>query len=143
TLMLAFSEKLVHTQAIDVANYKLNHNMSVNGVQQFTSDSIRLQLASPLVNGTTYWLTIRNQQDIFGNTADSIDTTFTFYKISRPDSGDVFINEFMYDPPTGSTEYVELYNPTNKSFNLQGWTISDNTGAPQTITESKVVLPPD
>src|SRR5699024_9591602 len=94
-------------------------------------------------NGRTYQLTIKGQQDIFGNTAASIDTSFTFYKISQPDSSDVFISEFMYDPPSGSTEYIELYNPTNKSFNFQGWMINDNTGTPQIITNSKVVLPPD
>src|SRR5699024_3262125 len=139
---LVFSERVMPGPAVNIANYTFNHGLSAADAQQISPDSVQLHLDKPLSNGFTYQLAIKNQEDIFGNTAVSIDTSFTFYKISRPDSGDVFINEFMYDPPTGSTEYVELYNPTNKSFNLQGWTISDNTGAPQPITNQKMVLPP-
>jgi len=45
-------------------------------------------------------------------------------------AGDVIINEVQYDPPQSGTdaawEWVELYNPTNASVDLSGWTIGDN-----------------
>lgn len=40
------------------------------------------------------------------------------------------INEIMYDPATGSAEYVEIFNPTSKNINLTGlklWETSSST----------------
>jgi len=40
----------------------------------------------------------------------------------------ILINEVMFNPfePDPYNEYVELYNPTNTSINISGWTITDN-----------------
>ncbi|HYW34049.1 MAG TPA: lamin tail domain-containing protein [Balneolaceae bacterium] len=143
TLTLIFSERLKTSSAENADNYYLNNGISVNTATQITADSVQLKLSKALQNGRTYQITVENEQDIFGNKAASIDSSFIYYHISPPDSGDVFINEFMYDPPDSSSEYVELKNPTSKSFDLQGWTISDNTGRRRIITDKTFILPPD
>ncbi len=142
TLTLAFSERLQSDPATNPGNYSLNSGITVTGAHQIAPDSVRLRLKSTLQNNTSYHLSINNQQDIFGNTAP-LDTSFTFYIISPVDSDDIYITEFMYDPPSGFTEYIELYNPTNKSLHLHGWTLNDNSGDPQIITDSQFILPPD
>ena len=45
-------------------------------------------------------------------------------------SANLIINEVMYDPEPSDNynEWVELYNPTNKSINVTGWSIIDNSG---------------
>ena len=47
--------------------------------------------------------------------------------------GDVLINEVQYDPSQSgsdaSFEWVELYNCTNDTIDLEGWRISDNYGS--------------
>lgn len=143
TLDLDFSERLENTSATNAGNYVLNNGISINNAQQTAADSVQLSLSSPLQNATEYLLSISNQQDIFGNTGATIDTSFTYYFITSADSGDIFINEFMYDPPDGSSEYIELRNSTSESFDLNGWTINDNTGNRQTITNSQFIVPPD
>lgn len=143
TLDLDFSEQLDNSTATNADIYTLNNGISISNAQQTAGDSVRLSLSQPLQNGTQYQLTVSNQQDIFGNTAPDIDTTFTFFEITPADSGDIFVNEFMYDPPKESSEYIELSNPTDKSFDLQGWTINDNTGNLRTITNSCFVVPPE
>lgn len=47
---------------------------------------------------------------------------------SKKGSADVLINEVMYDPELNENyyEWIELYNPTNQSINLTGWSITDN-----------------
>ena len=44
-------------------------------------------------------------------------------------SADILINEIMYNPiqDDNYNEWVELYNPTNQSINISGWTITDNS----------------
>jgi hypothetical protein len=143
TLELAFSERLKNTTATNTANYSLSNGIGISSAQQTVGDSVQLSLSSALQNGTSYQLSIQNQQDIFGNTAANADTSFTYFEISAADSGDIFVNEFTYQPSPGNTEYVELYNPTSKSFNLQGWTLSDNRGNRDVITNSQFIVPPD
>ena len=49
---------------------------------------------------------------------------------TQQSQANLVINEVMYDPSINDNyyEWIELYNPTNKSINLTGWSISDNSG---------------
>ena len=58
--------------------------------------------------------------------------------------GDVLINEVQYNPPQpgpdASFEWVELFNHTNETIDLEGWRISDNT---EYDTIPSLALPPE
>lgn len=45
----------------------------------------------------------------------------------KPVRGDVVINEFVSDPADEEKEWIEIYNTTNKSIPLDGWTIEDGS----------------
>ncbi|HBX66769.1 MAG TPA: hypothetical protein DEG32_11655, partial [Balneolaceae bacterium] len=47
----------------------------------------------------------------------------------------------MYDPADGFSEFLELYNHSDSSFNLQNWTFSDNTDDDEVIINGSFVLP--
>ncbi|KYK28467.1 hypothetical protein AYK20_07135 [Thermoplasmatales archaeon SG8-52-1] len=53
---------------------------------------------------------------------------FLIVLLSGKCSADILINEVMYDPELNENyyEWIELYNPTNKSINLIGWSVTDN-----------------
>jgi len=53
---------------------------------------------------------------------------------------DIVINEIMYAPSTGKTEWVELFNRTDSSVNLNGWNFSDNNKTVN-ITSSDIFIP--
>ena len=44
-------------------------------------------------------------------------------------SANILINEIMYDPEPNDNynEWIELYNPTNQTINISGWSITDNS----------------
>jgi len=46
---------------------------------------------------------------------------------------DIVINEFVSDPATGETEWIELFNNTGSSIDLTNWTIEDNTANPESL----------
>lgn len=48
---------------------------------------------------------------------------------NTPYLNQIFINELVSDPTENSTEWVELYNHSNQSFNLDNWTLEDGSGA--------------
>src|SRR5699024_7499030 len=140
TVRISFTERVNSSSAGDSDNYMLT-DATISSAAVIAPDSVSLSLANPLQNAHAYTLEISGIADIFGNTAKS-DTTFTYYKVSPADSGDVAINEFMFDPPSGSAEYIELYNHSDKSLDLQQWTRSDNHHAPASVTAQRVTLPP-
>lgn len=45
----------------------------------------------------------------------------------------VMINEVLPNPLSGSSEWVELYNPDNQAVDLVGWKLEDQLSAPSTI----------
>ncbi|WP_445666708.1 lamin tail domain-containing protein [Fodinibius sp. AD559] len=142
-LAVIFSEQLDGNSAEEVNNYSILGSLSVENAQFSSPDTALLSLNNSLQNATTYTLGVENIADLFGNIMSATDTSFTYYKVSNADSGDVFVNEFTFVPPSGSTEYIEIYNLSNESFNLQGWTLSDNRGIYETITNSRFIIPPD
>ncbi len=142
-LELRFSEQLDASTAENTTNYTLSGSPAVIDAQLSDNRNVHLVLDDNLQNAVTYELTTQNITDVFANAIAPTDTSFTYYEVSPVSPGDVFVNEFSFDPISGSTEYVEIYNPTSESFDLQGWTLSDNRGNKNVITNSQFVVPPD
>ncbi|MBI2029744.1 lamin tail domain-containing protein [Candidatus Gottesmanbacteria bacterium] len=71
---------------------------------------------------------------LFSDTAISSNNTFT--AAEEFPNNHLVINEVMFNPDnpfcTGgepASEWVEIYNPTSTTVNLDGWTIHDNTNS--------------
>lgn len=128
---LLFNEAIDQLSGETASNYVIN---PLNVVVSATRDAsnfalIHLSLQTPLVNGASNEVTISNVEDISGNSAVHT-AIFTFLQAQTPEKGDVIINEFMSDPSPvlglAEYEFVEIYNRSNKIFNLNGWKIGDN-----------------
>ncbi|WP_020404095.1 lamin tail domain-containing protein [Gracilimonas tropica] len=161
TLRIIFDERIKHDQATDPENYffiiPLNFEGSVPDILSidfFAPDTVILNFPRKLPreeNGSSLLLTIANQTDIFGNVADYIEEEIFLIDLSEAQTGDVVINEFLYDPEDELTEFVELFNHTDRNFDLKEWMLNDNTGNRRMISDttyelatgSYVVLAPD
>ncbi len=139
TFILTFTERIIADSAENPDNYDIlvltksitaeNESFKVTFLEP---DSVRLIVKFNLPESG--FLEIRNQSDIFGNINSDIVREYKYIQTEPALPGDVFINEFVYDPPSGLTEFVEIYNPTNKVFNVNGWTLSDNSGNEAVLT---------
>ena len=144
---ISFNEPLDPTSAENAANYTLNGGATVTAASLDGTDPSLVHLTtSTLTNGQAYILIVNNVEDVNENVIEANSATeFTFLIISEADFREVVINEFMADaaPPVGlpETDFVELYNPTDKYFDLTGWRIGDNAG--QSGTFSSFILAPD
>ena len=128
--------------AISASNFSINRNIGVDDIQVVDGSNIDLLLDRDMNSGTTYTVTVNNIQDIFGNELSGAQTSFTYYFIEEAEPGDVLISEFMYNEPDGYSEYIELYNSSNKVFDLSGWQQANDTGSRNIITEESVFLTP-
>ncbi|MCH2450267.1 MAG: lamin tail domain-containing protein [Gracilimonas sp.] len=150
TFQVIFSERIQPGPAGDKANYSLSKPdglpsapPSLESAEFLAPDTVILSYPNALPRqeqGSEYGLTIEGQSDIFGNIAPTLEDSFFLIDITQADPGDVVINEFMYDPGTEFSEFIELHNPTDRNFDLQGWTFNDNTGNRRVISHTNVEL---
>jgi hypothetical protein len=128
-----FSEPLDPTTSETESNYTVNNSIGIptTAVLDGTDPSlVHLTFASSFVNGTNYELTLNNVEDVAGNsiTSPSLES-FLYFIPEIPTAGDVIITEIMADPSPvvglPEVEFIEIYNRSDKYFDLSNWTIGD------------------
>jgi hypothetical protein len=135
-----FNEALDPVSAQLTSNYVFNPTISASSavLDAVNPALVHLSTTAPLINGTSYNLIASNISDISNNTSASTTTTFLYLVADSVLRGDVIINEFFPDPTPliglPEVEFVEIFNNSNKIFNLTGWKIGD-ASSDGTITE--------
>lgn len=80
-----------------------------------TNSSLILTFDSTLVGSKNYMFTLENASDCWGN---SKVLNGNFVRAEVPQSGELIINELLVDPKTGGSDWIELYNNSNKVVDL-------------------------
>lgn len=144
-IQLIFSEQILDSSASNIENFELTNPLSASpillrpSIVEFASpNTIRLTFDQELFELNL--LEIFNQTDVFGNTNDRISIEFEYVVTTQAQEGEVKITEFAYDAPEGFSEFVEIFNPTEKNFDLQGWTFNDNSRNPKRISNTSFFL---
>jgi hypothetical protein len=126
-----FNESLDPSSAQNVINYSLNPTVSISSaiLDPLNNSLVHLSTSTAFTNGTTYTLTTNNISDIANNVSGNQSTNFLYLVADSAIPGDVIINEFFPDPTPviglPEVEFVEIYNTSNKIFNLTSWKIGD------------------
>src|SRR5699024_8695227 len=141
--LIQLAGQLSASSAQNISSYTISGNLEGAGARCFARDSILLLVDQQPKSATPRTPQMSGLGDVFGNAVAATETPCTYYIIAPADSSDIFISEFHYAPLSGESEYIELYNPTTRSFDLQGWTLSDNRNAPAVMTNGPFILPPD
>lgn len=140
-----FDEALEQTSAENIANHSIGGVTVSNAVLDGVDLSLVHLTTSTLTNGQTYTLNTNGIVDLSANTSGNQSTDFVYFVPELPLPGDVIINEFFCDPTPqvglANAEFVEVYNKSNKVFDVSGWQLADasSTGTCQT----GILLPND
>jgi hypothetical protein len=86
-----------------------------------SNDSISLTFSLPALNGI-YTLTASGIYDCPGNSINPMQN-ISFGLPGIASLGDIVINELLFDPFEGGTDFIEIYNCSAKIIDLKGWTI--------------------
>lgn len=115
TAVLVFDEPLDSASATNVANYTVSPAIAVTGVSVPGPlfNTVQLRLASPLAANTVYSVTARNASDCKGNAIGTRNTARLGLS-QEAVSGDVVINEILFNPRPNGFDYVEIYNRSTK-----------------------------
>lgn len=140
-----FNESVTLASAQNVANYSINNGIGspITATRNPSNFSqVTLTFATPFVNNQNYVLTATNIVDFAGNNQPSTQTNFTFLEIVAAAPRDIIINEMMVDetPVVGlpASEYLELYNRSNKNINLRNYTLNTRL-----VTANDFILRPN
>ncbi len=126
-LSLHFTESLNEAQALNTSNFTINKGIGDAASAAF-SDENKMQLllswTSSFNDGSSYQLTVKNQQDAAGNIMNDSLINFSLYEAAP---FDIVINEIMADPNPvvglPDAEYLELYNTSEFPVSLGGWSL--------------------
>ena len=136
TLALFFNESVDAAGAMNVSNYSVlpssNTILTATPVGDFTE--VDLTITPAIDSNIVYTVTATGMNDCSGNLMTAIDSA-RFAIPSSIQIGDIIINEILFNPASGGYDYVEVYNNTEKIFDLQNLQIAnaDDNDSLQTI----------
>ena len=138
-ITLVFDEPLDSLKAATAANYNISDGI---GTPQSaitiapTFDKVNLRLNTPLIRNKIYTITVSNITDCKGNVIGSKNKARLGLS-EVADSLDVVINEILFNPKSNGTDYVEIYNRSNKIIDLKQMYIANrnSTGVISSIKQ--------
>lgn len=143
-LILNYNVSVNEMLSLDPANYSITPNLDIQSVDA-TGDlgnQVRITFSSPLETGVTYTVSTNNITDCIGNLASS--NSLNFGKPELAEVGDILINEILFNPATGGSDYLELYNASNKIIDLSSLSLGNfmpGDSSANGITTSYLLLP--
>lgn len=126
-----FNEAVTALSAENIVNYSIVSGISIASatLDVINPSLVHLNLVNSLSNGNTYTLSSNNISDLAGNVSGNQSINFQYLVPDSVVKGDVIITEFFPDPSPvvglPEVEFVEIYNASNKIFNIGGWKIGD------------------
>ncbi|MDC0230707.1 lamin tail domain-containing protein, partial [Aureispira] len=136
-ILIEFDDVLNQTISLSSSSYSVDNGAVVVTVVGLSDTEVILTLGANMVDQTLYTITLNNIEDCVGNSMGVITTSITYYQTGAATHYDLIINEVMADPNPSvglpEKEYVELYNRSNKTFNLEGFTFTDASSVVSTL----------
>lgn len=141
-VVLVFNEGLDAGAALS-ATYAIDPALTVQTVLP-VNERVRLVLAAAMPEGVVHTITISGAADCSGNVLDPATGSFALPEALV--AGDLVINEVLYDPVGSGSDFVELYNRSNKVLGLGGLQLANESngaiGNFRPITSEPVILMP-
>lgn len=149
-LQLIFNESVDISTAQDIDNYIISDGLNVDSAKvDFPMlNTILLTLSSPLQNDRIYTITVKSSlTDCVSNSFSLINNELKFALPQPIQPNDLLINEVLSNPATGGSDFIEIYNYSNKVFDLSDLIIgSANLGLVddlKSIDEKRLIFPSD
>ena len=130
-IVLVFDEPLDSAKAATANNYTISDGI---GTPQPaitiapTFDKVNLKLNTPLSRNKVYTITATAITDCAGNIIATKNTARVGLR-EIADSLNIVINEILFNPKSNGTDYVEIYNRSNKIIDLKQTYIANRNTA--------------
>jgi hypothetical protein len=130
-IILVFDEPLDSPKAATVNNYSVSDGIGAPQSAIVIApgfDKVSLRLNTPLAHNKIYVVTVSSVTDCVNNLVGTRNTArIGLSEIA--DSLSVVINEILFNPKPNGTDYVEIYNRSNKIIDLKQTYIANRSAA--------------
>jgi Lamin Tail Domain len=149
-LVLVFDEPLDSMKATIKENYGIDAEIGMPSYVAAVApifDRVVLRLSSPLARNKGYTVSVASVTDCVGNAIGSSNHTARVGLSEPASAADMVINEILFNPRPSATDYVEIYNRSNKILDLRQTYIANRnstgviTSIAQLSTENNLFFP--
>lgn len=103
--------------------------------------SLIIQLSEPLTEQIIYTLSVHGVADCVGNKIIE-PQSLPFGLPQKGEPGDLLINEILFNPRTGGSDFVEIVNVSDKTIGLQNWALQNQDLTTRIISTDPLVIFP-
>lgn len=114
TILIEFDE-IIDLGASPNAQFLLNNELTLS-LLEANENQVALKPNFSLESQKNYTITTKSIADCAGNILES--QAKDFQLIQKADSFDIVINEVLFNPRTGGSDFVEIYNRSEKHIDL-------------------------
>jgi hypothetical protein len=123
-IQVMFNE-IMDSASLANASYGIVPGITVtNVVVNPNNTEVLLTITPALSLSVLYTLTITGANDCSGNLIGT-NNKYDFALPEQGDPGDLVINEVLFNPYTGGSDFVEVYNNSQKYIDLQNWDLAN------------------
>lgn len=132
-------------EAIQLGSVSIDNGINISTITVIDSKNIQLKLSDKLQGQIIYTVTVFGAYDCVGNTIGA-NNSAEFALPEQGNANDLVINEVLFNPYSGGSDFVELYNNSNKYINLENWKLAnlenDSIDNYKIISDSPYLLRP-
>lgn len=141
TILLYFNE-LIDPNTVENTQFEIFPSVMILSSKPINNpvNSIQLDFAENLLSGPTYTLTVSGIADTKGNTM--IPKNLEFFVSESPKKNDLLISEVLFDPVSGGSDFIELYNRSDKILNLENIRIENSEKGVFEFVEKETIIKP-
>ena len=117
TIVIVFDEPVDSLKGATPANYSIDGGLSIQSAFSLSPlfDKVQLRLNSAMQANTVYNITVSNVTDCKNNAVSAKNKAKIGLAVDAV-ATEIVINEILFNPKSGGSDYVEFYNRSNKIF---------------------------
>jgi hypothetical protein len=148
-MLLTFDEPLDSMKAAIAGNYTISDNIGIPQAAITAApffNKVQLRSSALIATNKVYTITATGVTDCSGNSIGAYHTV-KLGRAAAADASDLVINEILFNPKPGGTDYVELYNRSNTIIDLKDCYMANRSGngiigsIKQISAENRLVFP--
>lgn len=138
-IVIVFDEPVDSLKGATVANYSIDGSLSIQSATSMSPlfDKVQLRLATAMQANIVYTITVNNVTDCKNNSIGSKNKV----KIGLPVDAaamEMVINEILFNPKSGTSDYIEFYNRSDKIFDANKLYVA-NRNSSGAISSAKLI----
>ena len=139
TVILVFDEPIDSLKGATISNYSVDGGLTIINAITLAPlfNQVQLKFSAPLSANTVYTITATNISDCSNNSIGTANKEKVGLPVDAA-SNEIVINEILFNPKSGGSDYVEFYNRSNKIFDANKLYIA-NRNTSGTISSNKLL----